>query len=518
MDEFHFYADPDRGWAWQVPLLELTRTQFLLMSATLGDVSRFEADLTRRTRPAGGGGALRHPPGPPRLPLRPHPAARRRSRTCSARAGAPIYVVHFTQAAAVARAQALTSINVATRAERDASPTPLGRLPLRRRVRPHAGPLPARRDRRPPRRDAAPLPAAGRAPGPGRPAQGHLRDRHPRRRDQRAHPHRACSPAWPSTTGPSPGCSAPGSSTRSPGGPAGPATTRREAWWSRPPSTSSRTSGPWPKPATIPARSAEGGAGQAAPRVSWPGPRRPSNAWSAAPPEPLASSFTVTPLDAAQRPRPPRRRLRGAAPPAHRQRRGPPRPAPPHPPGHRHLPHPGRRRGGRTPGPSRQPGRRVRVTARPAGRLRSQPAAEPVRARRAATARPGCAGVGRSTSSAWSSPPWRTRGRSSPPSSTSSGARWSTQLKSEGVEYEQRMEALDKLEYPKPLGDVPLRRSSTSTGSRTRGRRTTTSSPKSVVRDLYERAMGFSRVRRPLRGNPLGGARRCATSPTPTGA
>ena len=40
MDEFHFYADPDRGWAWQVPLLTLPRVQFLLMSATLGDVQR----------------------------------------------------------------------------------------------------------------------------------------------------------------------------------------------------------------------------------------------------------------------------------------------------------------------------------------------------------------------------------------------------------------------------------------------------------------------------------------------
>ena len=49
MDEFHFYADPERGWAWQVPLLELPRAQFVLMSATLGDVTRFEADLTRRT-------------------------------------------------------------------------------------------------------------------------------------------------------------------------------------------------------------------------------------------------------------------------------------------------------------------------------------------------------------------------------------------------------------------------------------------------------------------------------------
>jgi superfamily II RNA helicase len=49
MDEFHFYAEPDRGWAWQVPLLELTGAQFLLMSATLGDVTELAADLSRRT-------------------------------------------------------------------------------------------------------------------------------------------------------------------------------------------------------------------------------------------------------------------------------------------------------------------------------------------------------------------------------------------------------------------------------------------------------------------------------------
>src|SRR5256885_10283443 len=49
MDEFHFYADPERGWAWQVPLIELPQAQFVLMSATLGDVTRFVDDLTRRT-------------------------------------------------------------------------------------------------------------------------------------------------------------------------------------------------------------------------------------------------------------------------------------------------------------------------------------------------------------------------------------------------------------------------------------------------------------------------------------
>src|SRR5438045_2144333 len=36
MDEFHYYADRERGVAWQIPLLLLEKTQFLLMSATHG--------------------------------------------------------------------------------------------------------------------------------------------------------------------------------------------------------------------------------------------------------------------------------------------------------------------------------------------------------------------------------------------------------------------------------------------------------------------------------------------------
>jgi superfamily II RNA helicase len=48
MDEFHYYGDPQRGWAWQVPLLELPQAQFVLMSATLVDVTELAADLTRR--------------------------------------------------------------------------------------------------------------------------------------------------------------------------------------------------------------------------------------------------------------------------------------------------------------------------------------------------------------------------------------------------------------------------------------------------------------------------------------
>jgi Domain of unknown function (DUF3516)/DEAD/DEAH box helicase/Helicase conserved C-terminal domain len=119
MDEFHFYADPDRGWAWQVPLLELTRAQFVLMSATLGDVSRFSDDLTRRTgRPT----AVIHNAERP-VPLVFSFVMEPLHETLKELLGtgqAPIYVVHFTQAAALEQAQALMSINVCTRAEKDA--------------------------------------------------------------------------------------------------------------------------------------------------------------------------------------------------------------------------------------------------------------------------------------------------------------------------------------------------------------------------------------------------------------
>jgi superfamily II RNA helicase len=118
MDEFHFYAEPDRGWAWQVPLLELPQAQFVLMSATLGDVSRFETDLTRRTgRPtAVVAGTERPVPlvySYVTTPL--HETLQELLTTHQA----PVYVVHFTQAAAADRAQALTSLNVCTREEKD---------------------------------------------------------------------------------------------------------------------------------------------------------------------------------------------------------------------------------------------------------------------------------------------------------------------------------------------------------------------------------------------------------------
>jgi superfamily II RNA helicase len=118
MDEFHFYADPDRGWAWQVPIIELPRVQFILMSATLGDVTRFETDLTRRTG---------QPTAVVRSAERPVPLIYSYVLTplhetleeLLSTHQAPVYVVHFTQAAALEQAQALMSVNVCSRAEKD---------------------------------------------------------------------------------------------------------------------------------------------------------------------------------------------------------------------------------------------------------------------------------------------------------------------------------------------------------------------------------------------------------------
>ncbi|MGA2804876.1 MAG: DUF3516 domain-containing protein [Acidimicrobiales bacterium] len=119
MDEFHFYGDPDRGWAWQVPLLELTRAQFVLMSATLGDTRKIEQGLERRTG---------RPVSVVRSATRPVPLRFEYRRTplhetiesLLAADQAPLYVVYFTQAQVLTHAQALTSAQVTTRAEREA--------------------------------------------------------------------------------------------------------------------------------------------------------------------------------------------------------------------------------------------------------------------------------------------------------------------------------------------------------------------------------------------------------------
>lgn len=110
MDEFHYYSEPDRGWAWQVPLLELPKAQFLLMSATLGDTSWLEKDLTERT-----GRETTLVVGSTRpVPLDfsyVFTAVHETIEEILKSGKAPVYVVHFSQREASERAQALTSLS-----------------------------------------------------------------------------------------------------------------------------------------------------------------------------------------------------------------------------------------------------------------------------------------------------------------------------------------------------------------------------------------------------------------------
>ena len=119
MDEFHFFSDTDRGWAWQVPLLTLPKTQFLLMSATLGDVTQI-ADLLRRqtTRDVSN---VTDAPRP--VPLSYEYALTPLEGTVELalrKDEGPLYVVHFSQDAALTSAQNLASYGVATKEQREA--------------------------------------------------------------------------------------------------------------------------------------------------------------------------------------------------------------------------------------------------------------------------------------------------------------------------------------------------------------------------------------------------------------
>src|SRR4051794_32294736 len=117
MDEFHFYSDPSRGWAWQVPLIELPRAQFVLMSATLGDVSFFRDDLTRRTGRETAVITNAERPVPLVFSYLVQPLHETLEELLST-GQAPVYIVYFTQAQALEQAQALMSVNVCSKEEK----------------------------------------------------------------------------------------------------------------------------------------------------------------------------------------------------------------------------------------------------------------------------------------------------------------------------------------------------------------------------------------------------------------
>ncbi len=119
VDEFHYYADPQRGWAWQVPLLEMPQVQFLLMSATLGPTDRFETDLEARTGREVSTVSSSERPVP--LDFAWQTTAIHETVESLLETGrAPVYVVYFTQKSALEAAQSFTSLSICTKEEKAA--------------------------------------------------------------------------------------------------------------------------------------------------------------------------------------------------------------------------------------------------------------------------------------------------------------------------------------------------------------------------------------------------------------
>ena len=125
VDEFHFYSESQRGWAWQIPLLELPNCQFLLMSATLGDTSRFETGLEELTGRPTALVKTTERPVPLRFAYRETTLLESVEELLDA-GRAPIYIVYFTQRDATEAAQSFMSTNVLTKEEKEAVKAEIG--------------------------------------------------------------------------------------------------------------------------------------------------------------------------------------------------------------------------------------------------------------------------------------------------------------------------------------------------------------------------------------------------------
>lgn len=117
MDEFHYYADKERGVAWQIPLLLLEDTTFLLMSATLGDTTKIEESLKQITRREAARVSSGERPVPLEFSYAETPLHETIEKLVSAER-APVYLVNFTQRAAAEQAQNLMSVNFSSKEEK----------------------------------------------------------------------------------------------------------------------------------------------------------------------------------------------------------------------------------------------------------------------------------------------------------------------------------------------------------------------------------------------------------------
>lgn len=119
MDEFHYYSDPERGYAWQVPLLTMPNARFLLMSATLGGTEFFEKELEKLTGVPAVTVRSDRRPVPLEFEYSEVPLAERVAELLQMKR-APVYLVYFTQRAAAEAAQDLMSLNVCSKEEKAA--------------------------------------------------------------------------------------------------------------------------------------------------------------------------------------------------------------------------------------------------------------------------------------------------------------------------------------------------------------------------------------------------------------
>jgi len=117
MDEFHYYSDRERGVAWQLPLLTLAKSRFLLMSATLGETAFFESEMTARNGLPSVTIKSNLRPVPLEFTYSEVPLANTVQRLVNEQK-APVYVVHFTQAEAARNAQNFTSLDLCTKEEK----------------------------------------------------------------------------------------------------------------------------------------------------------------------------------------------------------------------------------------------------------------------------------------------------------------------------------------------------------------------------------------------------------------
>ncbi len=124
MDEFHYYSDAERGYAWQVPLLTMRGARFLLMSATLGGTEFFEREMTQLTGAPSVTVRSDRRPVPLEFEYSEVPLTERIAELLGTKK-APVYLVYFTQRSASEAAQALMSLNVCSKEEKAALQTAL---------------------------------------------------------------------------------------------------------------------------------------------------------------------------------------------------------------------------------------------------------------------------------------------------------------------------------------------------------------------------------------------------------